>query len=97
MGAYEIVVTILFLLVAAVGLWNAGKNFRLGAAETEKEARRVPLERGALWLSVGVMFLLAGLYVPLRVFWMIAIALLIGVGMTSYFLGLSFWPHVKRH
>ena len=97
MGAYEIVVTILFLLVAAVGLWNAVKNFRLGAAETEKEARKVPLERGALWLSVGVMFLLAGLYVPLRVSWMIAIALLIGVGMTSYFLGLSFWSHVKRH
>lgn len=97
MGAYEIVVTILFLLLAAVGLWNAMKNFRLGAAETEKEARRGPLERGTLWLSVGGMFLLAGLYVPLRVSWMIAIALLIGVGMTSYFLGLSFWSHVKRH
>lgn len=53
MGAYEIVVTILFLLVAAVGLWNAVKNFRLGAAETEKEARKVPLERGGALAECG--------------------------------------------
>lgn len=97
MGAYEIVITILFFLVAAVGLWNAVKHFRLGMAETEKEARKVPMEKGALWLGVGVMFLMAGLYVPLRVSWMIAITLLIGGGMTSYFFGLSFWDHVKRH
>ena len=97
MGAYEIVVTILFILVAAVGLWNAVKNFRLGAAETEKEARRVPMEKGTIWLCVGVMFLMAGLYVPLRVSWMIAVTLIIGGGMTAYFFGLSFWDHVKRH
>ena len=97
MGAYEIVITILFFLVAAVGLWNAVKNFRLGAAGTEKKARRVPLGKGTIWLSVGMMFLLAGLYVPLRVSWMIFIALMIGIGMTAYFFGLSFWAHVKRH
>lgn len=97
MNTYETVVTILFFLAATVCLWNAVKNFRLGTAETQKEARKVPLERGALWLSVGAMFLLLGLYVPLRVSWMAFIALMVGLGMTAYFFGLSFWPHVKRH
>ena len=97
MNTYETVVTILFFLVAAVGLWNAVKSFRLGTAETEQEARRAPMEKGALGLGAGVMFLLLGVYVPLRVSWMAFIALMIGLGMTAYFFGLSFWAHVRRH
>ena len=95
MGTYEWIVTIFFVLLAAVLAWRGGRYLLADREASDEES--IARKRGGVLLAVGLMCLLVSLYVVTRQPMFMTVVLVAGIGTTFYTAGLGLWAHVQKH